>query len=353
MRHYKKKSFSRLIKSKLTTYLVVVLSISSLGFFESFASEAQVLAPTSTLKLPSEIISTSQQYTLVKNAVFNEAYSQRPNYKVNRTLFGKANNDQDNKLLKAANRTLTDSRDLLNFPSKQKLLQANGICFAGIWNIDKNSDNNFAGLFSSGTSQSVIVRASVALSGTKQKDKRAFGMAIKFFPDDLKTSPSINAFLLNSFGGVVSKHVLDLPMDNQPTLGSLPKLSDIGTALRLKKDLEKADRTHSDKKPRFSFRPITHLASYQNLNNTKLNKSPKWLRLTAKTSQRIDANDFRDELDVAAYAEKKIVYDISVAIDTSKKSQARWQTIGLLSLNESITSATCDRRLHFQHPLLD
>ena len=347
MRHYKKNLNLWIIISNKLSNVVLVLGLFSFISLESLASE----------------ISTSQQYDIVKQAIFEKPYSQRPNYVVSRKLFGKTLKNKDNKLLAAAKRTLTDSRDLIDFPDKQKLLQANGICFSGIWNIDKKIDlsqtqtkeNNFTGLFAPGTFQAVIVRASVALSGTTQKDKRAFGMAIKFFPSDLTSSSSLNAFLLHSFGGVVSKYVLDLSMDNQPTLGSLPKFSDLGTALRLKKDLEKADRAHGAKKARFSFRPITHLASYQNKDseNTVPYKSPKWLRLVAKTTQRIDSNDFRDELAVSAYPDKLIVYTISVAEESNKKSQAQWQNIGQLILNESITSATCDQRLHFQHPKLN
>ncbi len=347
MRHYKKNLNLWIIINNWLPSFVLALSLFSFISLKSFASE----------------ISTSQQYDIVKQAIFDKAYSQRPNYVVSRKLFGKTQKDRDNKLLAAAKRTLTDPRDLIDFPDKQKLLQANGICFAGTWDIDKKTDfpqahtkeNNFTGLFAPDTSQSVIVRASVALSGTTQKDKRAFGMAIKFFPSDLTSSTSLNAFLLNSFGGVVSKYVLDLPMDNQPTLGSLPKFSDLGTALRLKKDLEKADRAHGAKKARFSFRPITHLASYQNNDSENIvaYKSPQWLRLVAKTTQRIDSNDFRDELAISAYADKQIVYTISVAEESNKKSQAQWQNIGQLILNDSITSAACDQRLHFQHPQLN
>jgi len=48
------------------------------------------------------------------------------------------------------------------------------------WKINHSSP--YSGLFQARTNVPVIVRASVSLSGTKQRDKRAFGMAIKLSP---------------------------------------------------------------------------------------------------------------------------------------------------------------------------
>lgn len=131
-------------------------------------------------------------FAQVKQVVFATPYAQLPNYQVHKKHFGKAGNGENNALLSAAKRTLNDPRDLIEFPQQQKLLQANGICFVGEWLIESqasdssdnsvsNGKNAYTGLFSAGTRTKVIARASVALSGTRQKDKRAFGMAIKFF----------------------------------------------------------------------------------------------------------------------------------------------------------------------------
>ena len=309
----------------------------------------------SLLILQAQNIALASTFEQVKEAVFTKPYAKLPTYKVNKKLFGKSGNNEQNQLLSAAKRTLNDPRDLIDFPQGQKLLQANGICFVGEWIINEDNDsgtvvNDYTGLFQSGVSVPVIVRASVALSGTLQKNKRAFGLAIKFFDDESTSKPSLNAFVLNSFGGVITKHVLDLSLDNQPTLGSLPKWGDLGTALRLRKDLEKADREQGAEKPRFAFRPITHLASYQ---TSEAVSSPQWLRLKALTTERIDEDDFRDELRIEHYANQKIVYSIEVADDSvKKKSKAQWQLIGNITLNQSITSAACDQNLHFMHPSL-
>lgn len=287
--------------------------------------------------------------TKIKRIVFEKPYASRPDYIVSHKLFGKAGITDDNKLFQAAKRSLNDHRDLIEFPAGQKLFNANGICFSGTWTIHSDAqEKKFTGVFAKGTQENVIVRASVALSGTTQKDKRAFGMAIKLFPKD--SAHSLNAFVLNSFGGVRTKHVLDLTMNNEPSLGGLPRFGDVRTALRIKSDLEKADRHSGAEKAQYAFRPITHLANYQNKESFH---SPKWLRLSPTSVERVDKNDFRDELAIQNYAQQKLVYAISVANKTEKKSQAQWQVIGNLMLTESVTSAACDQQLHFKHPKLE
>ncbi len=297
----------------------------------------------------------NSRFESLKQTVFSQPYTQRPTYKVTRKPFGRGGDKPNNHLRAAARRTLSNTQDLYEFEGGQKLLQANGICFAGEWRIDQDSD--FTGVFQAGTSVPTIVRASVALGGVLRKNKRAFGLAVKLLPDNLGPSPSLNLFVLNSMGGVIADHTLNLPMDNQPPLGGLPRFADISTALRMKRDLEAADREQikgrglSDRiKPKATFRPVTHLAAYQTNNVV----SPKWIRFKAKTEQRVNEDDFRDELNVDNYLDQQLVYTIEVAADHGgKKSSAEWLKIGRLVLTDSVTSKACDARLHFQHPTLD
>jgi len=290
----------------------------------------------------------------LKEAVFAEPYKVRPIYKVERGPFGKAGNKPNNHLRVAARRTLSSTDDLFEFENDRKLLQANGICFAGEWVIDQQSV--FTGLFVQGVRSPVIVRASVALGGVLRKDKRAFGLAVKLLPSNLGDQPSLNLFVLNSMGGVVSEHVLDLAMDNQPPLGNIPRWRDIRTALRMRKDLEAADREQiasqglaNEIKPQVAFRPVTHIAAYRVAQIV----SPKWIRFVAHTQTRVEQDDFRDELSLSRYPDQQIVYHLEVAKDNGgKKASASWQRIGRLILQESVTSKVCDARLHFQHPTL-
>ncbi len=316
---------------------------------------------------PSYESMANSRFEQLKEAVFSDPYEQRPIYKVERKRFGKPGDRASNHLRNAAKRTLVDSRDLLEFESGQKLLQANGICFAGQWSIDQPSE--FTGLFAKGARSPVIVRASVALGGVGQKDKRAFGLAVKLLPDNLANDSSLNVFVLNSMGGVVTDRVMDLAMDNQPPLGRVPNWRDIRTALRMRKDLEAADKAYlSDSgaqiKPDATYRPVDHVAAHNPVISpvaaptiapaiTSPITSPKWLRFSPISPWRADHNDFRDELSLPANSAQTLDYLIEVAADHGgKKSGAQWQAIGRLVLTESVISATCDTRLHFQHPTL-
>ena len=300
----------------------------------------------------SAIASANPRFEKLKTAVFELPYSERPTFAVNRKPFGATGKGADNFLREAARRTLLNTQDLYAFKNDRKLLQANGICFSGEWVIDQKND--YTGLFAEGATSPVIVRASVALGGVRRKDKRAFGLAIKLLPDTLGEDASLNLFVLNSMGGVVAENVLGLNMDNEPPLGNIPRFRDIRTALRMRKDLEAADREHiksrelaTSPKPQAGFRPVTHVAAYR----SEKTISPKWVRFTSATTTRVDQDDFRDELDLSHYPEGQIVYHIEVADDHgAKKSSAVWQKLGSLVLNQSITSKVCDTRLHFQHP---
>lgn len=290
------------------------------------------------------------RYNDIKQQVFNTPYSVLPHYQVSKKLFGKSGNGSNNHLLTAARRTLTSKEDLLDFPQGQKLLQANGICFAGLWIIDSPSD--YSGQFHYPTKTPVIARASVALSGTLHTDIRAFGFALKLFPEPEKISPTLNAFVINSMGGARSRYALDYVMDNAPSLGSLPSFTQLTTAYRLLRDLKRADKMTGSKKPDISFRPITHLARDDQQGKVV---APTWLRLTAATGlPRIDKSDFRNELRVKLYPQHTLTWVIEVASDKDgDKSNTHWQTIGKLVFNESITSKACDQRLHFSHPRLN
>ncbi|MEM8563370.1 MAG: hypothetical protein AAGF57_14100 [Pseudomonadota bacterium] len=287
----------------------------------------------------------------MKDAIFAQPYTELPQYEVSKTLFGETGDVEDNHLLQAARQTLRVQDDLINYPLGQKLINPNGICFAGEWVIDQPSP--YSGQFSEGARSLAIVRASVALSGTKQNDKRAFGMGIKLFPtqDAEAAVPTLNAFVLHSLGGEYSDHVLDLPVDNMPALGGLPPFSQWGTALRMKRDLEAADRELSQTDPEIGYRPVSQLAQVE---AEGAQSAPALMRLTvAEGTPRIDADDFRDELRLRQYPDERLVWEIDVAPTRgSDKSELAWQRIGKLIFTESVTSAACDTQLHFAHPLL-
>ena len=289
------------------------------------------------------------RYQTLKEKIFRQPYTDLPYYKVTKALFKNNNKSSSKKnksqLLIDAKRTLSSSEDFLNIERQQKLLQANGICFAGKWHI--NRESKFTGLYQLNAEVPVIARASVSFSGTLQKERRALGLAVKLLPTDLGDSPSFNVFSLHSVGGVKTKHLLDLTLDNEPELGRIPRIQDITTALKLKSVLLKADRESGSKKPSVTYRTIAPLASFNESNPV----APRWIRFSAANSERIDLDDFRNELRVENYANRQLIYRIEVGSDQrSKKSKAQWQTIGELIFSESVTSKACDTQLHFPHP---
>lgn len=280
----------------------------------------------------------------LKDAIFAEPYDSLPYYKVNKTLFKSKQKGAESRLLSDARRTLSSSQDLFDQQRDQKLLQANGICFSGEWVIDKQSD--FSGLFKQSTRVPIIVRASTTFNGTDQNQRRSLGLAVKLLPENLGSSPSLNVFALHSVGGVKTKHLLDLSLDNEPPLGRIPRFQDIPTALKLKSELLKADKEAGSEQPSVTFRSVTPLAEYKEDNVI----SPRWLRFSAANKSRVDKQDFRDELRVEHYPNKQLIYRIEVAKkNKNKKSNAEWHSIGQLVLDQSITSKVCDTQLHFAH----
>ncbi len=303
--------------------------------------------------MPSALAYEGSSFNSVSQIVFQNPYGVLPQYRVSKKQFGEKGVVPDNYVLQAAKRTLTTQEDFWDFPNGQKLFQANGICFAGEWLIDKTSP--YTGQFSYLTKSRVIARASVALSGTKQSDKRAFGFALKLFPssDPNTVAPTLNAFVMHSMAGTYTQHVLDLVMDNEPALGGLPPISQLGLAYRLLKDFKTADKMFTTAKPDVGYRPVAHLA-VPNREDRKAIVAPTWLRLRPfENLPRIDKADFRDELRVEHYPKQQLIWAIEVASGKrNNKSDAEWIILGRLVLNESITSPACDQQLHFAHPVL-
>ncbi len=325
-------------------------------------------------------LATSAQkdvFDTVKSSVFSDPYPYLPQYKVTRDNF---DSNDENVLLKHAKRTLLSHANFIDLGTEHKLLQANGICFSGTWKINRHSP--YSGLYLAQTEVPVIVRASVSLSGTKQRDKRAFGIAIKLFPD-LTSEVTENIFLMHSLGGTKTKYVANLPMTNEPALGELPPFSQLLTAYRLESDLEEADKAFSGNKANARFRPVSQLANVvtltkkslgaekqaketktsnaskasDNTRNTssKNSNGPYWLKASHKPgTPLVDKDDFRDELSLQHYPNHTLTWILSAAPFHKKGiDKATWQEIGELTLTESVVSLTCDTKLHFNHPIIE
>ena len=246
-----------------------------------------------------------------------------------------------NIILGNARRTLSDHSDIL--PPFNKLAHPNGVCFKGVWNIQ--ADSPYTGYFKKNKKGLIIVRASTAMSNTRQGEIRSFGFAGKIFPtmnpQQLLQENTANFFLIDDLGGTRAKHYTDVALTNEP---SISKNSEVFKNLLYVLQLARAF-SQADQNPK--VRQLYEISQLGEMNNDKA-ITPRWMKVTAKQGQTVNAKDFRDELRIAQ--NKNLVFTISVAskIINNKKD---WRNIGTITLDTSVVSNSCDHRLHFHHPV--
>lgn len=244
-----------------------------------------------------------------------------------------------NLLEQSAKRTIATDDDVL--PRFDKLVHPNGICLRGTWNMTETSP--YTGYFEQGKQGVIIARASTALSGTTRSSYRGFGMAVKLFPTNnpahatpLKTA---NFFVIDDLGGTDIANYLDAQMTNEPNTSirfSSILIAPIAAAAT-------TAFTAADKNPGIrQLYPVAELG----LAPGKTAVSPKYLKIVGSASEkRQDKTDFRDELNVSLYGG---YLDFDVLVSESKTGP--FTRIGYLQFTESVTSDSCDHRLHFHHP---
>ena len=259
----------------------------------------------------------------------------------NKVTFGKLFTFSKNIILGDAKRTLADRRDIIE--PFDKLAHPNGVCLKGLWHIDKA--NPYSGYFKQHTKALIIVRASTALSKTKRGDIRAFGFAGKLFPTtNVKKhnkEHTANFFAIDDLGGTNALHYTDVAMTNEPSVTTTSEvLKNILYALKIAKAFSDAD-SHS------GIRQLYEISELGEKNKGNI-ITPRWLKISAKSGQSVDAKDFRDEFMLEKG--KKIVFDIAVA-SKEKEGKKEWQSIGTITFDASVVSNTCDHRLHFHHPV--
>jgi hypothetical protein len=244
-----------------------------------------------------------------------------------------------------ARETVSDVIDY--YPRLDKIIHSNGICLMGTWSITEPSP--YSGYFAQGKKGLFIGRASTALSETTTNGQRAFGFAGKLFPtmDPNAVVRTASIFTVDDLGGTKAKHFLDVGLTNQPPIGFTldPEESLLGI------EIAKSLLTISE--PNIGFRPVWQVSHAGLTNAEKASaKTPKWIQIRASSGQtKIDAVDFRDELVISKYPDKKIKLDILVSNVTKNAAElAKWSRLGRIELTESSVSYGCDRRLHFSHP---
>ncbi len=231
-----------------------------------------------------------------------------------------------------SSRNLSDKRDLL--PYYDKLIHANGISFTGIWEITEPSP--YTGYFAQNRRGLLLLRGSVAGLTLNSGTRRAFGFGGKIFPTldpDEVTYPA-NFVAVSHLSGVRTRHITDIEMTNQPTIG-------LGIAPNL---VNRVIFRLLDTRP--GLRQV-HAVATLGLDRQSLAVTPDLVMFKAAAdTPRVDKKDFRDELRLEHYPNRTLVYDIFVR----NMGEVTWNRLGKMTLTDYSISESGDKRLHFWIP---
>jgi len=229
-------------------------------------------------------------------------------------------------------RNLIDRRDIL--PHFDKLIHANGICFTGVWRIDRPSP--YTGYFAQGSEGLVIVRCSVAGNKLNANRKRAFGIAGKVYPTmdpDLTVMPG-NFVTVNALSGARTKHITSIDVTNMPPVGPSPAANVVNRVIFRLMDTRPGYR---------QLHPVSTLGMPPGGQVV----TPDLMCLSvAPGTKEVDAVDFRDELRLEHYEGHRLVYEVKVR----NFGEEAWTTIGSMELTDYSISEGGDKRLHFWIP---
>lgn len=282
--------------------------------------------------------STQNSFQEVWHQITSDPYASFPQDTV---AYRKLSTWKKNIILEDSKRTLEEHADILT--PFEKLAHPNGICLKGIWKI--HTENPYSGYFKKDSKALIIVRASTAMSNTHRGEIRAFGFAGKLFPSlnpqKINKENTANFFLIDDLGGTDAEHYTDVTLSNEPsTTITSALLKNLLYGLKIASAFAKSDK-HPGIRQQYEISELGEKKSTHII-------TPKWMKVEAKAGQTVDASDFRDELHITP--KKKLVFIVSVASEKNKQGKKVWQSIGTITLDASIVSASCDHRLHFHHP---
>jgi hypothetical protein len=277
----------------------------------------------------------------------------------------------------AMNATLDNRNDFR--PSRIKLVHPNGICLAGMWEI--NQDSPYSGYFAKNRKALVVARASATQDIVDFNEYRAFGLAVKIFPtlDESQTVFTSNLFSVDNVPGVLHQRYADTLMTNQiPDFDVLSK--DRSSAVRLAKKLpflmtfnylsKKNDSGPENRNPLMrrtvevaragisqeysAVDESSHLPSFRQLNSEKKIIEPTWVGFEVDdTTIKSNARDFRNEVAELVTQNKELKYKILVASSKNASGTQNWSRIGTMTFTKAVASEPCDKELHFHHPRTD
>lgn len=253
-----------------------------------------------------------------------------------------------NLLSEAADRTLHDQSDYYE-EDFDKLLHANGICFAGEWTIFDTAPPHYTGMFAPGARGLLAARASVTFTSVSREDRRGLAFAGKVFPT---TDPDArvqtgNFFTIENLSGLHRDHFTDAELGTELDVGASPRLFLLA---RIVLAFVKAD----DRPDKRSLAPLAALGAATD----QVIQGPEWARfIVPEGTARVDEDDFRVELARMIRDGGELTYEIHLAdlSPSGKLKDAVWppDAAGEMKLTSYYLSSGCDHRLHFSHPRYD
>ncbi len=229
-------------------------------------------------------------------------------------------------------RNLIDQRDVL--PPFDKLIHANGICYTGVWRIERESP--YTGYFASGAEGLLLARASVAGPQLDAGQRRSFGIGGKVFPTmdpDEKVRPG-NFVTVSKLSGNKRQHITDYDMSNKPARGLDPAANLISRVIfRL-----------MDTRP--GWRQLHAISSLGVPRDGEVVTPDLMMLKVDEATPKVSARDFRDELRLERYPDDRLVY----AINVKSFDERAWTRLGSMELTEYAISEGGDKRLHFPIP---
>ncbi|HEX3554770.1 MAG TPA: hypothetical protein VIA62_16220 [Thermoanaerobaculia bacterium] len=277
----------------------------------------------------------------VRDQVFSDPYVTLPYHEITLASFY---GGMRNLLLQACRRALTEKRDLVE--PFQRLVHPVGIALTGRWKMTQ--DSPYTGLLRPGTETLIVVRCSVLLYKTLQGQYRGFAFAGKLFPtlDEEERVETVDFFTIDVLAGTLAKYFTGVELSNRPPLGFN---SDV---LRLFWVVTATFATFIIANLNPVMRPVYPLAEH-GLKKGEVARMPRWMMVRGWAgSGRVDTPDFRDELRVEGYKDGRLIFEVFAADTTLPNGQRDYKKLGDITLTESVTSASCDHRLKFRHPVL-
>ena len=280
----------------------------------------------------------------VWSQVLSDPYTRLPHDQVTLSSFVGFLRD---KLLESSRRTLSDRRDLL--PRFRKLLHPNGTCLAGTWTITEATP--YTGYFRKGRQALFVGRASTALTATERGEYRAFGFAGKLFPttDPDAVVRTANFVTIEDLGGTLRDHYLDAQNTNDIIRISITPAGFFSTAIGIAvaRAFSIADGTFD-----LTQTLVRQLYPIAELGEPASSRAvaPRWMMIVGSPGvPRFLADDFREELSLAHYP-RGLRFDILVTDTGTRLGTKSWRKIGVLDVDDQVSSDSCDHRLHFPHP---